>query len=212
MSESSDLIGLFGLTISPLEIVVRGTAVYWFLFLLFRFVMRRDVGAIAIADVLLLVMIADASQSAMAGEAKSIADGCLLVATIAGWNYLLDWSSYRFPWVRRFVESKPLPLIRDGRLLRANMRRELITKDELESKMREAGVSRLDAVRAAYLENDGEISLVLKEDRKGEGPGAGGSKKAADLPAILKPEVRDDEDESSEDGARPSIRTRPISH
>jgi uncharacterized membrane protein YcaP (DUF421 family) len=128
----------------------------------------------------------------MAGEANSIADGCLLVATIAGWNYLLDWSSYRFLWVRRFVEAKPLLLIRDGRLLRANMRRELITADELENKMREVGVSRLDAVRAAYLESDGEISVVLKENAKDDEPGTGDGKNGADLPAILKPGTPDE--------------------
>jgi len=95
-----DLAQLFALTVSPLELIVRGTAVYWFLYVLFRFVLRRDVGSMAMADVLLVVLIADAAQNAMAGEYKSITDGCVLVATIAFWNYLLDWASYRFVAVR----------------------------------------------------------------------------------------------------------------
>ena len=81
---------LFAFSLSPLEIVLRGSAVYWFLFLLLRFVLRRDGGSLGIADILLLVLIADASQNAMAGEYKSIADGFLLVATIAGWNWAVD--------------------------------------------------------------------------------------------------------------------------
>ncbi len=165
MFEMFDLSSLFRLTVSPLEIVVRGTVVYWFLFLLFRFVMRRDVGSIAIADILLLVLIADASQNAMAGGYESITDGCLLVATIAAWNYLLDWASYHWPALRRVLEAKPLPLVRDGRLLGANMRRELITRDELEAKLREAGVADLSEVRSAQLENDGEISLLLHDEK-----------------------------------------------
>ena len=84
----------------------------FFFFLLFRFVLRRDVGSIAIADILLLVLIADASQNAMAGGYTTVAEGCVLVATIAGWNYLLDWASYRFRVVRRLVEAPPLPLVR----------------------------------------------------------------------------------------------------
>lgn len=155
---------LFSLTLSPLEIVVRGTAVYWFLFVLFRFVMRRDAGSIAMAALLLLILIADAAQNAMAGEYKSIADGCVLVATLAGWNYVLDWCSYRFPALRRVLEAKPLLLITDGRPLRANMRREFITLEEIESKLREAGVARMADVRKAYLESDGEISLLLEGD------------------------------------------------
>lgn len=171
MIDFSDLVSLFRFTLSPLEIFVRGTAVYWFLFALFRFVMRRDVGSIGIADMLLLMMISDAVQNAMAGEYRSISDGCLLVATIAGWNYLLDWSSYHFPLVRRFAEPKPLALIRNGRLMRANMRRELVTVDELIGKMREEGVADLGEVREAFLESDGEISVVLNAS-KGRNVGA----------------------------------------
>lgn len=161
--DSGKLAELFTFTLNPLEIIVRGSAVYWFLFALFRFVLRRDVGSIAIADVLLLVMIADAAQNAMAGEYKSIVDGCLLVATIAGWNYALDWGSYHFKPVRRFVEAAPLLLVRDGLMLRGNMRREFITREELEAKLRAAGIARLSEVRRAFLENDGEITFLLKE-------------------------------------------------
>ncbi|MFT3959941.1 DUF421 domain-containing protein [Propionivibrio sp.] len=154
---------LFTFTLPPLEIVVRGTLVYWFIFLLFRLLLRRDVGAIGIADVLFLVLIADASQNAMAGEYKSVADGFLLIATIAGWNYLLDWASYRFPAFHRLIEPKPLLLIENGRLRRDNMRREFITLEELEAKLREKGITRIEDVWQANLENDGEISLVKKE-------------------------------------------------
>ena len=139
---------------------------YWFLFLLFRFVLRRDVGSIAIADVLLLVLIADASQNAMAGGYQSITDGCLLVATIAGWNYGLDLISYHFPQIRKFVEPAPLLLVQQGRLMRKNMRRELITVEELWSKLREHGVKDLSEVQSAFMESDGEIS-VLKASSAG---------------------------------------------
>ena len=43
---------IFLFTVSPLEMVVRGSAVYWFLFCLFRFVLRRDAGSVAIADIM----------------------------------------------------------------------------------------------------------------------------------------------------------------
>ena len=80
-----DWAGLFRFEMNPLELVVRGSLMYWFIFLLFRFLLRRDVGSIAIADILLLVLIADASQNALAGGYTSVTEGCVLVATIAGW-------------------------------------------------------------------------------------------------------------------------------
>ena len=73
---------LFAFHVSPIELVVRGTLIYWFLFLIFRFVMRRDIGGVGIADVLLLVIIADAAQNAMAGEYRTITEGCILISTI----------------------------------------------------------------------------------------------------------------------------------
>ena len=114
---------IFRLSMNPVELVLRGTAVYWFLFALFRFVLRRDVGSIAIADVLLLVLIADASQNAMAGGYTSVTEGAILVATIASWNYLLDLAAYHIPVVRKLLEAPPLVLVRNGQLLRTNMRR-----------------------------------------------------------------------------------------
>ena len=163
-----DLVALFAFNVNPLEIVLRGTVMYWFLFLLFRFVLRRDGGSIGIADVLLLVLIADASQNAMSGAYDSIAEGCLLVATIAGWNYGLDWAGYHFQLVRKFAEPAPLLLVTRGRMLRKSMRRELITEEELWAKLREQGVSSLSEVASVFMESSGEISVLKTRVAGGE--------------------------------------------
>jgi uncharacterized membrane protein YcaP (DUF421 family) len=159
-----DFGALFGFHVHPLEIVLRGSAVYWFLFLLFRFVLRRDAGALGIADILLLVLIADASQNAMAGGYDTIAEGVLLVATIAGWSWAMDVASYRFHTIRRFAEPAPLVLVRRGRLQRRNMRRENISTPELLACLREQGIDKLADVKFARMEPDGQIS-VIRETR-----------------------------------------------
>src|SRR6186997_219380 len=94
--------------------MLRGTLVYWLLFSIFRFVLRRDVGAVGIADILLLVIVADAAQNAMAGEYKTFSEGAILVCTIVGWNWLLDVLSWRFEIVRRFTTPSTITLVRDG--------------------------------------------------------------------------------------------------
>ncbi len=156
---------LFELTLNPLELVARGTLMYWFLFLLFRFVLRRDVGSIAIADVLLLVLIADASQNAMAGGYESVGDGMVLVATIAAWNWGLDFLAFRFPLLRRLVQAKPLRLVEDGRMLRRNLRKEMISQEELMTALRSQGVEKIEQVKLATMESDGEIT-VIRDDGK----------------------------------------------
>jgi len=153
---------LFGFSVSPLELVVRGSFMYWLLFLLFRFVVRRDVGAVGIADILLLVLVADAAQNAMAGEYRTVSDGAVLVVTLIGWTLLLDWLALRFRWFNRFAEPRPLPLVRNGRVMRANLRRQFLTEDDLMSKLRQHGCEDLATVKAATLEPDGEVSVIIR--------------------------------------------------
>src|SRR4051812_1146235 len=112
-------------TVSLAEIVLRGTIVYLLLFFVLR-VMRREAGALGISDLLVVVLIADAAQNAMSSEYKSITEGAVLVGTVIAWDYALDWLGYSFPAFGRVLRPAPLPLVKDGRALRQNMRKELV--------------------------------------------------------------------------------------
>jgi len=156
---------LFRFSVAPAELIVRGTAMYLFLFALFRVVIKRRIGTIGMADLLVLVIIADAAQNGMAGEYRSISDAFVLVGTIIGWNYLLDWLAWRFPAVRRLLEPPPLLLIDRGRVLWRNLRTEFVSAEELEAKLRERGVSSPADVDKAYLEADGEVTVIRSKQR-----------------------------------------------
>jgi uncharacterized membrane protein YcaP (DUF421 family) len=152
------------------EIFVRGTVVYLFLFALLR-VVRREAGALGISDLLVVVLIADAAQNAMSSEYKSITEGLVLVATIAFWDYFLDWLGYRFPAVRRLLRPAPLPLIKDGRIQHRNMRQEMITEEELMGQLREQGVENVEEVKKSYMEADGHISVITKDAKEKKSKG-----------------------------------------
>ncbi len=154
-------------TVSVAEIVLRGSFVYLLLFFVLR-VLRREAGAVGIPDLLVVVLVADAAQNAMASEYKSLTEGAVLVGTIVAWDFFLDWLGYTFPAVGRLLRPAPLPLVKDGRLLRQNMRKELISTEELMSQLREQGVASVEEVRRCYLEGDGHIS-VIKRDAGGGG-------------------------------------------
>lgn len=161
---------LFRLSVPISEMIVRGTAIYWFLFIVFRFVIPRDVGAIGIADILILVIIADASQNAMSGDYKTITDGMVLIAVLVGWNLVFDRAAFYFPGFRRFATPATLCLIKDGRMLKRNMRREFITDEELWSHLRMEGIESLAQVSTVYLESDGGFSVIKKEDSNHHNP------------------------------------------
>lgn len=151
---------LFAIHVSPLELVVRGTAMYWFLFLIFRFVLRRDNSGVGIADILFVVVVADASQNAMSGPYSTIAEGFVLVATLVAWNAAMDWAAFRWRPVRRLLEPRPTLLIRDGRILARNLRQEFLTVEDLEAQMRQRNIASLAEVRRAYMESDGKFSFL----------------------------------------------------
>jgi uncharacterized membrane protein YcaP (DUF421 family) len=145
---------------SLIETFLRGSIMYFALFLMLRLIVRRQPGTITLSDLLVLVLVADAAQNAMANEYNSLTNGLVLVGTIIGWNVALDWLGYRYPFVQRLIHPPNKPLVRDGRLIRKNLAEELMTEEELMTQLRLQGVDRLEEVEAVYVEGNGQISVI----------------------------------------------------
>lgn len=159
---SVDWGALFSFSVPPLEMVVRGTAMFWFLFLLFRVFVRRDAGALGIADILLIVIVADAAQNGMAGDYRSIPDGMVLIGTIVAWNLLLDFLAFKSATLERWIEPRQLVLVKNGQIQYHNLRRQFMTESELMSKLREHGVDKLAEIKRAYMEGSGNITVLRR--------------------------------------------------
>jgi uncharacterized membrane protein YcaP (DUF421 family) len=148
------------------EMIVRGTLMYLGLFLIFRFIVGRQSSAIGIADILVVVLIADAAQNAFAKEYQSITEGVTLVLTIVFWDFALDWLGYHSRFFGWLIKPPPLPLVRNGKMLFKNMRRELISPDELRSQARQQGIDDVADVKMACLEGNGEVSFIKKDSKE----------------------------------------------
>ncbi len=151
---------------SLLEIVLRGSLMYLAIFVLLRVVLKRQTGTLGMTDLLLITLLADASQNAMAGAYKSVPNGIVLVATIIFWNFAFDWLAFKSSWFERLIEPAPLPLIRQGKLLRRNMRKELVTEAELMGQLRKQGIADLSKVKEARIESDGQVSVIEYEQKQ----------------------------------------------
>lgn len=152
------------------EIILRGSLMYIALFTMLRVILKRQTGTLGMTDLLLITLLADAAQNAMAGEYKSITDGIVLVGTIIFWNYLFDWLSFKSEWFGRLIEPPPLPLIKNGQMLRRNMRREFITEDELMMQLREQGLEDISKVKDAFIESDGRVSVIQFKQKRHDRP------------------------------------------
>ena len=150
---------LFVVETPVLELVVRGTILYFSILVLMRFMPRRTGGELATMDLIFLLLIAEAASNAF-GEYTSVSEGLVLVLVLMGWNYIINAASYRFRFVEKLVSSPPIQVIRDGRMLRRNMRREFLTEEELMSSLRQQSIASVDEVKAAYIEGEGALTVV----------------------------------------------------
>jgi uncharacterized membrane protein YcaP (DUF421 family) len=159
-----DWSGLFRPKHSLAELVVRGTIMYLVVVALLRLDMRRQVGGIAMPDILVVVLIAEIAGRGITLEYESVIEGTVLIGTILFWSYLFERLQFRFPAIERLLRAKKLALVQDGRILHRNMRAEAVTREELTAQLREHGVEDHADVKVAYLEADGRIS-VIKHDK-----------------------------------------------
>lgn len=157
------------------EILLRGTIMYLGMYFILR-IFRRQSGAVGIADLLVIVVIADAAQNGMAGDSKSVTEALILIATIVLWDFFLDWLGFKSVFLARYLTPNPLLVIENGKFLDKNLQKEFLTRDDVLSQLREHGLESEKSVKKCYLESDGHFSVILKQGRTGN---AGTTKPAA---------------------------------
>jgi len=143
-----------------LEVFVRGTVMDLGLLILLRVTPNHETGSASPTGLPVIVLLADAAQNAMAGEYRSITDGLFLIGTLVLWSMVVSWVALRVPLVRRLLMSPPVALVRDGRIVAVNLRRLLMSREDLQSKLRQQGVEDVTQVKEAWLEPDGEVSVI----------------------------------------------------
>jgi uncharacterized membrane protein YcaP (DUF421 family) len=166
---SIDWTSIFYPSLGLAEVVVRGSITYLALFAILRFVGRRQSGHFGPADLLVIVLIADAAQNALGKDYQSVTEGVVLVLTIVAWEYALDWAAWKFPRLRPLLKAPALLIVKDGRLIKPAMRREMISEEELMGQLREQEIEDLAEVRTARIEGDGRLSVLKKRLSVSEG-------------------------------------------
>lgn len=153
---------LFAFEANPLELFIRATVIWWFIFLMLRFVMRRDLGEVRAADILLLVLIADAAQNGLANEYKSLSEGLFMISSLFFWNWLLDILGSRFKWAEVLTNPAPIRLIRNGRYVHNNLKKLKLNVKDVEAEVRKSSIDDVQNVKDAWFESDGTVSIVPK--------------------------------------------------
>jgi uncharacterized membrane protein YcaP (DUF421 family) len=146
-----------------MDIVLRASAMFAFLYLLIRLLGKRELGQMTPFELVLLIVMGDLIQQGVTHNDFSLTGGLLAICTFAFWALVLSWTTYLFPKAKDLLEGAPRVIVRDGKLIQENMRRDRLTRDEILSEMRLAGIGRLSEVAWAILEPQGKISFIAKD-------------------------------------------------
>jgi uncharacterized membrane protein YcaP (DUF421 family) len=144
-----------------MDTVLRGLAIYLVLLVVFRIAGRRTLAQATTFDLVVLLIVSETTQNAMIGDDHSVTNAVLLIATLVGASVLLSALKLRFPRLDRLLEGRPVLLVEDGRPRRDRMRAARVEdEDILAAARRLHGLTRMDQVRHAVLEVEGQISII----------------------------------------------------
>jgi uncharacterized membrane protein YcaP (DUF421 family) len=145
-----------------MDLVIRATVVFFFVFLVTRIVGRRELSQLEPFDLILLVVVGDLVQQGVTQSDESVTGALIVISTIAMLTVAVSWISYRSRRVRLITEGVPIVLVQDGRPIERNMRRERITLEEIEEEARQSQITSVADLRWAILEDGGRISCISR--------------------------------------------------
>ncbi len=146
----------------PWELVLRSVLIYLALLVALRLFGKREVGQFTLYDLVLVLLVANAVQPAMTGPDTSLAGGLVIIVTLVLLNFAIGRLD-RFRLFSRLLEPQPTLIIRDGKYLTDQLRREGIDREECDTAIREHGLSDVSEVQLGVLEPDGTISIVGRQ-------------------------------------------------
>lgn len=145
-----------------MDLVLRATVVFFFIFLITRIAGRRELSSLEPFDVILLVVLGDLVQQGITQSDESVTGTLIVISTITLLSVAVSWVSFRSKRLRLVTEGEPIILVQDGQIIERNLRRERLTRGDIEEEARTQEVASLSGVRWAILEKGGSISFIPK--------------------------------------------------
>jgi uncharacterized membrane protein YcaP (DUF421 family) len=145
-----------------MDLVIRATVIFFFIFLVTRVAGRRELSALEPFDLILLVVLGDLVQQGITQSDESVTGTLIVISTITLLSVVVSWVSFRSGKVRLITEGEPIILVQDGEIIERNLRRERLTHGDLEEEARQQQVASVSDIRWAILEREGTISIIPK--------------------------------------------------
>ncbi len=146
-----------------LEKILRPIIVYIFLIVGLRLAGKRELAQLNPFDLVVLLTLSNTVQNAIIGNDNSLSGGLIGAATLLIVNYLVVRFLFAHERIDRVVEGEPDVLVDHGIVQEDHLKRELLTKAELEVAAHRQGFGELREVEKAVIEPGGGIYFVGKK-------------------------------------------------
>jgi len=144
-----------------MDTVLRAAAVYLLLLLLFRIAGRRSLYQITTFDLVLLLVIGEATQPALLGDDLSVTTAAIAITTLLTLDVGFSLVKRDVPFADRLLDGRPTLLVLHGEPLHREMRMARIdVADVMQAARERQGIVRIEDVGMAVLEVGGAISIV----------------------------------------------------
>jgi uncharacterized membrane protein YcaP (DUF421 family) len=154
---------IFMLDVPILEKVIRAVLVYVFLIIGLRLAGKRELAQLNPFDLVVLLTLSNTVQNAIIGADNSVSGGFIGAATLLIINYLVIRFLFHHDRIDRLVEGEVDVLIDHGQIREDHLKRELLTKHELEIAAHRQGFGDLKEVDQASIEPGGGIFFAAKK-------------------------------------------------
>lgn len=150
-----------------MSFILKCALIYLFILLVFRIAGKRALADITTFDIVLLLIISETTQQALVVDDASLTNAMLLIGTFITLDMALSFLALRSPALDRWLNSRPLAIVKNGRVLDTRMKESAVNVDEvLASARQQQGIAELDDVEHAVLENNGQISIIPRTSAK----------------------------------------------
>jgi len=143
-----------------LPVAFNTLAIYLALVVLIRIFGRRQLGQLNVLDLLVILLLGSAVETALIGGDTSLKAGLICAATLLVANRALAELACKFPALRKWISPGPTLIVNRGRLLEPAMLRLGLTDADVLEAVRERLVDNIEQVRFAVVEADGEINVI----------------------------------------------------
>ena len=141
--------------------VIRGLAVYLFVYIIFRILGKRSLSEITTFDFVLLLIISETTTDALIGEDYSLMACFIMLSTLVGVDLLLTLTKTKWKWFEKISDGAPLIIVDKGVPLKKRMEKTKVDEEDiLEAARILHGLEKMEQVKYAVLEKDGSISII----------------------------------------------------